>query len=172
MGRLNNLFQKTYNLSEKKDPEYFDCIRDYYYTEEFQSMSRFSQHGSVDRIQHINSVAYISYRIAKKLNLDYYRTARGALLHDLLYYDWREHNPEYKWHGFNHPTYALENARLLSEKNDVELTLLEENIIHRHMFPLTIVPPKYKEAFLVSTIDKYVAVKEMLQYVANKINKN
>ncbi len=169
MGKLHNLFLKTYNLSENKDSEYFDCIRDYYYTDEFQSMSHFSQHGSVDRVQHINSVAYISYRIAKKYNMDYYKTARGALLHDLFYYDWRDSDPSHRLHGINHPRYALENARVLSAKNNVELTLLEENIIRRHMFPLTIVPPRYKESVIVSMVDKYVAAMEMMAFVTSKM---
>ena len=171
MSKLYNLFVKTYNLSERTDKEYFDCIKDYYYTEEFQSMSRFSQHGSVDRVQHISSVAYVSYRIAKKYNMDYCKTARGALLHDLFYYDWRDSDPSHKLHGINHPKYALKNARVLSAKYNIELTLMEENIIVRHMFPLTIVPPKYREAMVVSTVDKYVAVMEMLVYVTEKLGR-
>lgn len=162
MGRLFDLYKHSYMLSENADKEYFDCVSDYYYTEEFQSMRSYIQHGSVDRIQHINSVAYISYRIAKKAGLDYYRTARGALLHDLFYYDWHDPDPSHRLHGYYHPGFALKNARELSRKNKISLTSLEENIIYRHMFPLTVVPPKFKESALVCLVDKYVATKEII----------
>ena len=38
-----------------------------------------------------------------------------------------------------------------------------ENIIERHMFPLNKIPPKYKEAWIVSMIDKYVSLEVFLQ---------
>ena len=38
----------------------------------------------------------------------------------------------------------------------------EENIILRHMFPLTPVPPKYKEGWVVTLCDKYCATRELL----------
>ena len=87
MSKLHDLYIKTYSLSEENAAEFFECVRDYYFTEEFQSLKPYIQHGSISLTQHIKSVSYISYRLAKKLKLDYYRTARGALLHDLFYYD-------------------------------------------------------------------------------------
>ncbi len=168
---MHDLYKKTYALSEERDVEYFRCVGDYYYTEEFQSMKGYIQHGTIDRIQHINSVAYMSYRIAKKLKLDYYRTARGALLHDLFYYDWHDPDPSHRLHGYYHPGFALKNARELSRKNELNLTSLEENIICRHMFPLTVVPPKFKESALVCLVDKYVAIKEMIICSSEKRSK-
>ena len=162
MSKLHNLYIHSYKLSEESDKEFFDCVRDYYYTEEFQSMSPNIQHGSINTIQHIKSVAYISFRLSKKLKFDYYKTTRGALLHDLFYYDWHDPDPSHKLHGYRHPGFALKNARELSKKYGTELSKLEENIIHRHMFPLTVVPPRYKEAVLVSMVDKYVATKEII----------
>lgn len=162
MGKLHELYKKTYTLDEKRDKDFFDCVSDYYFTDEFQSMRPYIQHGNINRIQHINSVAYMSYRIAKRLELDYYRTARGALLHDLFYYDWHDPDPSHRLHGYFHPGFALKNARELSAKNQLELTELEENIIRRHMFPLTVVPPKFRESVLVCLVDKYVATKEII----------
>ena len=43
-----------------------------------------------------------------------------------------------------------------------ELTRREENIISRHMFPLNIVPPMCKEAWLVCLADKICASKETI----------
>ncbi len=162
MGKLSELFLHSYALSEKDDREYFECVKDFYYTDEFQSMGKYIQHGAINRIQHINSVAYISYIISKKLKFDYLSAARGAVLHDLFYYDWHDPDPSHRLHGYRHPGFALKNARELAEKENVKLNKIEENIIYRHMFPLTVIPPKYKEAVIVSLVDKYVAVKEIL----------
>jgi len=38
------------------------------------------------------------------------------------------------------------------------------------MWPLTIVPPKYKESFIVSFADKYLASREYLSEYKKKIN--
>ena len=84
-------------------------------------------------------------------------TCEGALLHDYFLYDWHEKNAGHRFHGFIHAGRALQNA-----KNDFELTRREENIISRHMFPLNIVPPMCKEAWLVCLADKICASKETI----------
>ena len=161
MSKLDRLFVKSYIINEDIEKEFFDCIRDYCYTEEFISTNKNIQHGNITVHQHIYSVAYISYKLSKKLGFDYRITARGALLHDLFYYDWHDPDPSHRLHGYYHPGFALKNARELSKKVNVELTEKEENIIIRHMFPLTPIPPKYRESILVSLVDKYVATKEI-----------
>jgi uncharacterized protein len=45
---------------------------------------------------------------------------------------------------------------------------IEEDIIRKHMWPLTLVPPKYKESFIVSFADTYLASKEFV----NKFNQS
>ncbi len=45
-------------------------------------------------------------------------------------------------------------------RNDFELTRVEEDIISRHMFPLTLRPPMCKEAWIVCAADKYCALRE------------
>ena len=49
-----------------------------------------------------------------------------------------------------------------------KLTIREENIILRHMFPLNVVPPMCKEAWLVCLADKICASKET---VAGRIHR-
>ena len=56
----------------------------------------------------------------------------------------------------------MKNAKALSKKQGVELTEIEQNIIKRHMFPLTVIPPKHKESVIVCLVDKYVATKEII----------
>ena len=82
---------------------------------------------------------------------------RGALLHDYFLYDWHEKDDSHRLHGFTHPRTALRNACA-----DWTLTDREQNIILRHMFPLTPVPPACREGWLVCLADKLCAVQEMV----------
>jgi uncharacterized protein len=80
---------------------------------------------------------------------------RGALLHDYFLYDWHVPAPEHNLHGFSHAGAALKNA-----KRDFEINRLEQDIIEKHMFPLNIRPPKYRESIIVCLADKLCATKE------------
>ena len=72
-------------------------------------------------------------------------------------YDWHFHAKETGnyFHGLTHPRRALENAQRL-----FSLTDREKNIILRHMWPLTITPPKYREAYVIVMFDKYCSLME------------
>lgn len=120
---------------------------------------RFYQHGTTTVLGHSLNVAAMSLCWARKLRLRADETSllRGALLHDYFLYDWHEKNAGHAWHGFHHPARALRNAR-----EDFRLTPIEEEIILRHMFPLTFTPPKCREAWLVCLADKYCALAETL----------
>ena len=63
-----------------------------------------------------------------------------------------EHCLDVAWHSYR---IALENARKV-----MPLTKKEENIILRHMWPLTVIPPVYPEAWIVSMVDKYCCTKD------------
>ena len=54
-----------------------------------------------------------------------------------------------------HPQLALENARAFG------LSPMEEDIIGKHMWPLTAPLPYYKESYMVSLADKICAALEM-----------
>jgi len=56
-----------------------------------------------------------------------------------------------------------------AEYDDIfrEISEKEYNIILRHMWPLTVIPPKYKEGWIVTFSDKYCAFLEVL-YSTNK----
>ena len=129
-------------------------------------MKQYRQHYDVSTYEHCMSVAYINYKICKKLKLNYVAAARAGMLHDLFLYDWRDERPHEKWsdyHAFKHPKIALENARKvckLSEK--------EEDIILKHMWPVTISLPKYKESYVITISDKYSAILEGLRYYLKK----
>ena len=69
----------------------------------------------------------------------------------------------HRLHGFTHPRRALENAAA-----DWELTDRERDIILHHMFPLTPLPPRSREAWVVCLADKLCAVQEMAMTPARR----
>ncbi len=101
-------------------------------------------------------VAYVAFTLCRACKLDYRAAARGGLLHELYVQHWEETNVGRLRRLVLHPRLALQNARAFG------LSPLEENIIVRHMWPLTITPPRYREAYLVSLADKLCAAAEML----------
>lgn len=157
MSKKFEYYLKSYKLDREKDEEFFKLIDDIYFTDEVQGLKIYPQHADINRLTHITSVAYVSFCLAKEKGADLRQTVRGAVLHDLFYYDWHENDWSHRPHGYRHPGFALKNARQLTH-----LTPIEENIIYRHMFPLTPIPPKYKEGLIVSMADKYCATQELL----------
>lgn len=159
ISRLSRAYIRSFDLKQNNSAaEFFACISDLFTTEEVQSLKQYEQHLLINRLDHITSVAYISYLACKKLGLNYREAARGAILHDLFYYDWRDKYSHPRPHGYLHPGIALKNAQELCGDR---LTPLEANTIKRHMFPLTPIPPRYPEGFVVSMADKYCATWEL-----------
>ena len=143
-------------------------VRDEYFCgilEELAQESRlllskeFIQHGCTSVYAHSVQVAYESYLYAKRknLNVDYRQLIRGALLHDYFLYDWHNQLTPHHLHGFFHPGIALRNA-----SEDLVLTAIERDIIRKHMFPLTMIPPRYTESWIVCWIDKCCSMRETI----------
>ncbi|MDO4289137.1 MAG: phosphohydrolase [Eubacterium sp.] len=149
--------------ARKYSAEYKALVSDILEHPKFQALREIEHHGN-GLYAHSVSVGYYSYRIAKRLGLVYVSVARGALLHDFFFEDWRVRKKTGKglerirqMHGFTHPKEALANARQYFEINDKEA-----DMIVKHMFPLTITPPKHCESWVVTMVDKGVAVGEMV----------
>ena len=159
MGKLFDIYIKSYCLTKENAAEFFDCIGDLYFSDEVQGLKKFPQHSTVDRLDHITSVSYMSYVYAKEHNMDFRRIARAAILHDLYYYDWHDKAWWHRPHGYKHPRFAANNAKKLYP----EISKFEENIILRHMWPLTVIPPATKAGYIVSLADKYCATRELLR---------
>jgi len=145
-----------------RDKEYYACIKDLYESEPCMEMNTYIQHGNTTTLEHCVSVSYLSYKIAKKYNMDYRSAARGGLLHDLFLYDWHTHRKKTgnMFHGYTHPGVALRNA----EKH-YKLSDKEKNIIKRHMWPLTPIPPKSGEGLIVMLVDKYCSTAEVVREI-------
>lgn len=154
-NRKNNIYNPNQNI-KKYGSEILQSPN-------FVSSGNNIQHGNISVRKHSIQVAKYSLIIADKLGVKVNKKAmvRGALLHDYFLYDWhsKEHVGLKNLHGFKHPETALNNA-----KKEYKLSKKEKDIIKKHMWPLTIVPPMYKEAWIVSVADKYCSTMETLGF--------
>lgn len=138
------------------DKEYMQIVKDLIINETVLRMKIYRQHFNVSCFDHCLFVSYNSYLICKKHNLDYKSVARAGLLHDLFLYDWRKREEGRKGlHAFTHGKTALENALKITNLNDKE-----RDIIIKHMWPVTLSLPKYKETFVITYVDKCIAIAE------------
>ena len=148
----------------KYDKEFLSYINEILNNKEFLKRKNYNHHVNESVYDHSLKVAYCSYLYAKKHNLNKKDISIGAILHDFYYKPWqdlKEKRGFFKQHGFVHAREALENSRkhfphLMNDR--------VENIILRHMFPLTFVPPMRREAWLVCLADKICATKETLHF--------
>ena len=126
----------------------------------FERTETFVQHGTTSCRSHCIAVARLSLALAGwfRVRHDPASLIRGALLHDFFLYDWHEKQPATGLHGYTHPRRALENASL-----EFEVNAVERDIILRHMFPLTLIPPRRTESWLVCLADKICSVAEILR---------
>lgn len=153
----------TYN-NTSNIREFELIINDLINNETVQKMKNFRQHYETSCFEHCKMVAYYCYVICKKYNLDYVSATRAAMLHDLFLYDWRLREDGRKGlHAFTHPKTALENASKLFNLNEKE-----QDIILKHMWPVTIRLPKYKESYIITLVDKYCALQESIKAYKSK----
>lgn len=129
-------------------------------TSRFDETENFIQHGKTTVKMHSIAVAYTALYISHKLGADVNdaELVRGALLHDYFLYDWHERTIPNMIHGYTHPGKALKQAEI-----DFDLSRIERDMIKHHMFPLTIIPPKTKEGFILCLADKLVASRETIK---------
>lgn len=127
-------------------------------SENMQREKRFIQHANVSTYEHSVNVARMSLVVAQILRakVDKVSLIRGALLHDFFLYDWHDKTAMPKAHAYLHPLIAYDNA-----KKEFNLNAIEKNIIQAHMFPISIVMPKYRESWIVVLADKVCAIQEV-----------
>lgn len=164
---------KTIEKLKKQMPtEYYIIIKEIIESEEFIKRKTYNHHENRSVYTHSLMVSLKSYKIAKKLKLDYKSAAIGGLLHDFYYEDWQCNFPKKKgfknMHGFTHASEALANSKKFYPQyiNDKV-----GDIIVKHMFPLNIRPPKYAEGWVITIVDKVVSLeifaspKQLYKYV-------
>lgn len=148
--------------------EYLSLVSDLMESDIVCRMKDYTQHGSTSTFQHCVNVSYYNYLICKLFSLNARAGARAGLLHDLFLYDWHTHVVEKgeRLHGFTHAATALANAKqyfLLSE--------LECDIIEKHMFPLNIALPRYRETVVIIMVDKFCGLLETIAGIKYSIKR-
>lgn len=157
----------TTNINNKI--EFFNIIDAIISNETVQKMKYYRQHCDTSCYEHCLHVAYYTYFVCKKLGLDYTSATRAAMLHDLFLYDWRKKYRDVDLpglHAFVHPKIALKNSIKI-----FDLNAKEQDIILKHMWPVTFALPKYIESYIVTFMDKYSAVRESYLYFHSNLKK-
>lgn len=145
--------------------EFQQILEDLLLHTEMLRSDQYIQHGNTTVLEHSIAVAGFSLRLARRLHIPVREKEliRGALLHDYFLYDWHEKDNGHRLHGFSHPYTALRNAMEI-----YELTPVEQDIIKKHMFPLTPFPPRYRESILICIADKICSTYETL-YLSSRM---
>lgn len=142
----------------KTKGEFNSLVQDIIENKKFNRLNKELHHG-ITRYAHSVRVAKWTYYVAKLFNMkNINETTRAALLHDFYEDDDLKDVSNIKKLG-EHPNIALENSLLY-----YNLNAMQQDIIKSHMFPCNLNIPKYKESFLVGTVDKAVSTYEMLKY--------
>lgn len=149
----------------KKYNEEFLSIAQPIINHETYDKMKYIKHHNESVYEHCMDTAYVAYRISKKMGMDYVATTRGSLLHDFYLYKFKKGKGLQFFsaplrHARNHPLVALENAGKYFELNHKE-----KDIIKNHMFPIGM--PRSGEAWIVTFVDKFLAVHEYSTRVKN-----
>lgn len=169
--------------------DWYDIVKDILLHDEFQKRKLFNHHHDMSVWDHSILVSFKSYMAARYYGADARVCAIAGLLHDFYTQAWLMNDelakledgkyvqnigvkkPLFKMHGFTHARDAAENyVRYFPELEDKKIT----NSIKRHMFPLNIIPPRYFEGFIITSIDKLNSVRELpsVKFVAvSAVNK-
>lgn len=126
-------------------------------SEKYQALKDENHHG-LSRYDHSLRVAKNTYRLSKRMKMDYVSATRGALLHDYFTNEEYRNTKGMKKYSM-HPVIALNNAI-----REYDLNPIEENVIVSHMYPMGKTKPNCKESWLVSAVDKGVAIYECARY--------
>ena len=161
---LSMVFHKFLFITEEEKlglvKEFMEMAKPVAKLPEVRKLSQYEHHNGKTRLGHVTEVAYLSFCFGKKLSLDCRAIVKAAMLHDLFFYDWLHEGP--KLHGFRHPAISLANAKKITH-----LTKKEEDIIKKHMWPLTPSPPLYMESLVVSLIDTFCSLRDYMQKKRN-----
>lgn len=156
--------------------EWYGYVEQILLNDEFQKRKLFPHHHEMSVWDHSILVSFRAFITAKIFNADVRITAIAGLLHDFYPWSWMysedleklddgkylvevyTKHPLFKMHAFTHAKAAAENyVKFFPELENKRIT----NAIKRHMFPLNIVPPRYKEGFLITLVDKVNSVHEL-----------
>ena len=140
---------------------------------EYIKRKSFPHHEDESVYDHSLMVAKYAYNWAIKCkNVDVKSVTIAALLHDFYTTPWqtnmKKKEPLFEKHGFIHAKIALENSKKFFPQ--LMNPVIEDDIL-RPMFPLSAIPPKYKESWIVNLSDDIISLNvfkhptKLLKYV-------
>ncbi len=144
------------------DKEYYSIVNHILCNDEFKKIGECTHHGT-SRLNHSLRVSYFSYIVSKKLKWDFESAARGGLVHDFFYNENGGITKDGIISTFTHSKKASKNAEKFFGLNNKE-----RDIVEKHMFPLNIKLPIYKESYIVSIVDKIVSFIELNMKIKTK----
>ena len=145
------------------DQEYLDMLNDITNDEEYQKLKCEKHHG-INRFEHSMRVAKRTYIVTKRRKMNYKEATRAAFLHD-YFFSFQTTTDNIKG-AYKHPIFALENS-----KKRYQLSAKESNIIRSHMFPLSKELPRSREAWIVTRVDKSIALYEFFKFKFKPLQK-
>lgn len=163
-----------------REKEFYQLAEPILRNSEFQRRRKFLHHQD-SVYEHSLRVAWTAYKMAKKIQkykkINMQNVVIGALLHDFYLKPWRENKKRVPWemHGFTHGKIASSNAYQFFPSF---MNQRVEDSIKRHMFPLTIIPPRYIEGWIITMADKYVSMevfknpKELPRYMGIHLSRD
>ena len=156
--------------------EWLIIVEDILLHDEFQKRKLFSHHHNLSVWDHSILVSFKAFLVAKYFGADSRTCAIAGLLHDFYPYAWLYNDelaeiddgeyvkfvnvkkPLFKMHGFTHGANAAKNyVKFFPHLEDERIT----DSINKHMFPMTIIPPKYIEGYILTSVDKLNSIKEL-----------
>lgn len=149
---------KLKNIDIDVNIEYYECIKDIIVNKKVLKLDSYKHHYNTTTLEHSIKVSILNYKICKFFKLDYISAARAGMLHDFFLYSWKNRRPQkfFRKHGFLHSRVALKNSLRYFNLNDKE-----KDIILKHMWPLNIDLPKYKETIVIIISDKIITASEI-----------
>lgn len=155
--------------------EWYGIVEEILLHPEFQKRKLFAHHHNKSVFEHSVKVSYYSFLYAKYFNADKRVCAIAGLLHDFYPKAWlytqsladldasylSEVNKKkslFKKHGFTHGKAASDNyIKFFPHLENEKIS----DCIEKHMFPLTLFPPKYKEGWIITAVDKRNSMLEL-----------
>lgn len=156
--------------------EWYKIVEEVLLSDEFQKRKLFPHHHNISVWVHSILVSFNSFIYSKYFNADSRICALAGLLHDFYPDAWlyseelaklengrytnnlKVKKPLFEMHGFTHGKRAAENyVRYFPHLENKKIT----NSIKHHMFPLTICPPRYKEGYIITLVDKLNSCHEL-----------
>lgn len=153
-------------LSKKdlsKHEEYYSYVSDLLDDKSVLSLGEFRHHIGTTRFQHSLNVSYYTFLLCRFFRLNAKSAARAGLLHDLFFYDRHTHERVANSHPAEHANIAFYNASQM-----FSISELEGDMIINHMWPMTRHLPRHRETFMITLVDKFCAVAEVMTFAMRK----